>query len=688
VQGAPAGTVLKTALICDLVDSTMLLERLGDGPAAAVFARHDELVRALLAEHHGLELDKADGFLALFDRPVSAVEFALAYHQGLSRLSGELSHPLSARVGIHLGEVVVRENPPDKVALGAKPLEVEGLPKAVAARLVSLAQGGQTLMTKGAYDLARRGTVGAARTAGILRWIAHGDYRLKGVSEPVEVFEVGIEGLAPFIRPAGAQKAQPATAAGAPRTGTAKRATIVVLPFVNLSPEQDIEHLTDGLTDEIRADLSHIKSLGVISRTSAMQLKNTTKDLRTVGRELNVKYGLEGGVWKVGPKLSITTKLVDTGTDELIWAEKFKGTMDDVFEIQETISRSVVQALRVELSAAEEVRLAERPIPDVRAYEYYLRARQEVFRFTGDALGRALEHLNNGLAILGDNVLLHAAMGYTYWQYVNGGVSGDRAYLDKARACAERIMELDPDSPHAHRLLGLIGIHGGATRDVIRHLRHALDQDPNDTDGLLWLSLVLGFAGRPEAARPLVGRLLSIDPLTPFYQMLPGFLALMEGDLAGAIAPFRRSAQMDPGNPIVRLTYGQIVAMNGRLEEAYEIFDQLAHDMPDTLFAQLGVFYKLALMGRRDEALAVMSDDLKTAAWEDMEYSWCMAQCYAILGDASEALRWLRNAALDQNFSNYPLLAERDPLLARLRDEPAFGEVMAAVKQKWEAVGS
>jgi TolB-like protein/class 3 adenylate cyclase/tetratricopeptide (TPR) repeat protein len=687
VPSVSGAAVVTTVLICDLVDSTALLERLGDAPGASIFARHDELVRQLLVVHDGREIDKADGFLLLFDRPANAVEFALGYHDGLVRLSRELSVPLSARVGLHLGEVLLRENPAERVARGARPLEVDGLPKAVAARLMSLAGGGQTLLTRGAYDLARRGLVGGGGSRR-LQWVTHGEYQLKGVSDPVEVFEVGIEGGPGFTRPRGADKAQPTvTAAVPPRVGGG-RTTIVVLPFVNLSPDQDIDYLSDGITDEILTDLSTIKSLGVISRTSAMQFKNTTKDLRTVGRELNVKYVLEGGVWRLGPKLRITTKLVDTSTDELIWAEKFRGTIDDVFEIQETISRTVVQALRVELSAAEAARLSQRPIPDVRAFEYYLRARHEVFRFTGEALGRALEHLHKGLEIVGDNVLIRAAIGYTYWQYVNGGISGDVTYLDKAREQAEHIMRLEPDSPHGHRLLGLISIAGGATRDVVRHLRRALDEDPNDTDALLWLSLVLGFAGRPEAARPLVQRLLAIDPLTPFYQMLPGFLALMEGRLAEAIEPFRRSAQIDPGNPIVRLTYGQIMAMNGRSADAAQIFEQLAHDMPDTLFAQLGVFYRLALAGRREEALAVMTEEHKAAAWQDMEYSWCVAQCHAIIGDDAEAVRWLRNAAIAQNFSNYPLLAERDPLLARLRDTPAFVELAREIRRKWEAVES
>ncbi|HET7599658.1 MAG TPA: hypothetical protein VFK09_05175, partial [Gemmatimonadales bacterium] len=184
-----ASTVLKTVLICDLADSTALLERLGDARAASVFARHDELVRALVAEHQGRELDKSDGFLLLFDRPLNAVRFALDYHAGLARLSSELSVPLAARVGIHLGELLVRENPPELVSRGAKPVEAEGLPKAMAARLMAAARPGQILLTRGAYDLARRGAVGERGAEG-LRWSSHGTHRFKGVSDPVEVFEV------------------------------------------------------------------------------------------------------------------------------------------------------------------------------------------------------------------------------------------------------------------------------------------------------------------------------------------------------------------------------------------------------------------------------------------------------------------------------------------------------------------
>jgi class 3 adenylate cyclase len=199
--------VLRTLVLTDLVDSTRLVGELGDQRAIDLFRRHDRLARDLLAERGGQEIDKSDGFLLLFERPLDAVSYALAYHAGLLALAEESGLRLLARVGIHLGEVYLRENLPADVARGAKPVEVEGLAKPLAARLMSLAGPGQTLLSAGAFDLSRRAAAGALARDD-LRWLAHGAYRLKGVEEPVEVFEVGLERLSPLQAPADSEKAR------------------------------------------------------------------------------------------------------------------------------------------------------------------------------------------------------------------------------------------------------------------------------------------------------------------------------------------------------------------------------------------------------------------------------------------------------------------------------------------------
>ena len=201
----PERSVLKTLLLTDLVGSTRLTEQVGDRRASEIWARHDHRARELLARHGGREIDKSDGFLLLFDRPSEAVAYALAYHRALEALSHELEVELRARAGIHLGEVIVRENPADEVARGAKRFDVEGLAKPLAARVMALAQGGQTLLTRGAVDLARRATVGTD-SGDTLQWLAHGAYLLAGIDEPVELFEVGVPGLAPLSAPPDSEK--------------------------------------------------------------------------------------------------------------------------------------------------------------------------------------------------------------------------------------------------------------------------------------------------------------------------------------------------------------------------------------------------------------------------------------------------------------------------------------------------
>ncbi len=207
-HGVAEGARIATLLLCDLVDRGRLIERRGDAAGAELLRKHDRLARDLLERHGGREIEKTDGFLALFERPWQAVAWALDYHRGLAELSRVDGVELSARVGIHLGEVVLRRNPPEDVARGAKPIEVEGLAKPTAALLTSLAGGRQTLMTQAAFDLARRGAVGTAEGVESLRWLAHGSYEFQGAEEPLEVFEVGVEGAAPLAAPPGSEVAK------------------------------------------------------------------------------------------------------------------------------------------------------------------------------------------------------------------------------------------------------------------------------------------------------------------------------------------------------------------------------------------------------------------------------------------------------------------------------------------------
>ncbi|MFO1328930.1 MAG: hypothetical protein U1F56_16345, partial [Rubrivivax sp.] len=195
---------VRTLLITDVVDSTQLSERLGDAAMARVWAAHDRAARDLLVPWRGREIDKTDGMLLLFEQPADALQYALAYHEALAALPV----PLRARAGLHVAPVILRRNSDEDVARGGKPIEVEGLAKPTTARVMALARGGQTLLTPEAFAA----LAGALPGLG-LPHASHGHWVLKGVSEPVELFEVGRDALA-FAAPPDAEKAYRVVRAG------------------------------------------------------------------------------------------------------------------------------------------------------------------------------------------------------------------------------------------------------------------------------------------------------------------------------------------------------------------------------------------------------------------------------------------------------------------------------------------
>ena len=200
---------VRTLLLTDLVDSTQLVEMLGDGPAAELFRAHDRIVLALQQRWRGRLIDRSDGLLLLFERPIDGLGFALDYVRGLRDLGRErqLKQPLQARAGLHVGEVLVWENSADAVRVGAKSLEVEGLAKPLAGRLMALARPGQILLSATAEPLAHRAARELGERGELLVWKSYGRWRFKGVPEAQEVFEVGEPGLAPLRMPAHTPKA-------------------------------------------------------------------------------------------------------------------------------------------------------------------------------------------------------------------------------------------------------------------------------------------------------------------------------------------------------------------------------------------------------------------------------------------------------------------------------------------------
>jgi len=197
---------------------------------------------------------------------------------------------------------------------------------------------------------------------------------------------------------------------------------IVVLPFADLSPQKDEEYFCDGMTEEIISHLSHVRDLLVISRSSAMTFRGTKKTIPEIARAVNVRYVLKGSVRKAGNSLRIAAQLIDPSTDAHLWAEKYSGPLDDVFDIQEKVSSSIVDALKVKLQPGEKQRRMDRPIENVAAYDLHIRACHEIWRGTEQGLETAPRLIEKGFDVVGDNEILYADMGLINIMYIDAGI--------------------------------------------------------------------------------------------------------------------------------------------------------------------------------------------------------------------------------------------------------------------------
>jgi eukaryotic-like serine/threonine-protein kinase len=457
--------------------------------------------------------------------------------------------------------------------------------------------------------------------------------------------------------------------------------SIVVLPFTNISSDRENEYFSDGLTEEIISDLSQLEALRVISRTSAMRLKGTDKDVRTLARELNVRYVLEGSVRKTGDRLRMTAQLIDAHADSHLWTEKFDGTVEDVFAIQERVARAIAEALRIRLGPRERQVLAARPIADVRAHESYLRARHEARASSEDGLDRARRHIENAMEIVGQTPLLCTTLGHIHLMYLEAGVDPDDKHLAEAEACAEAAFAVDPDSPRGHWIRGYVHFFCGRLPEALAALGRARHGASEAADILLLEGYIFALVGRTQAALERFERALALDPLTPLTQCMPGFVAALDGRFADAVDPYRRFHDMDPENPFAHWCHAWVLSLNGRIEEAGEIVAGMGDRFPHAVFTALAESLHRGLRGAAADALAALTPDLESAAQRTELLAREVCHCYAVAGERERALAWLERA-VGLGLKNHTFLARHDPFLAQLRGDPRFEAIVERVRRE------
>jgi putative peptide modification system cyclase len=466
-----ATAVLRTLVLADLVDSTALVERLGDQRAAELIRRHDRFARALVVAHGGREIDKTDGFMLMFERPIQAVAFALAYQRDLAALARRENAPLAARIGVHVGDVVVWENSAGDVQRGAKQTEVEGLVKPVAARLMQLALPGQILLSGVAYDIAHRAQGELGESLATVRWRAHGRYKFKGVPEPVPVFEVGEEGIAPLKPPPWTSKAHRETpiwkrpiAIGlealalvaligiplfyltrpAPAIAFANRDFVVVGDLKNLTGDASFD---DSLKTAFRIGLEQSRYVNVMpdlqvrGALKRMERDGSTGVDRTVGSEVALREGARAVVLptvaEIGGRVRLTAEIVDPTTQTSVYSDSVDGAGEEsVLPSMDALLRKMRERLGESIGSIGETSapLADVTTKNLDALKAYTSGLQSV---ADGKAGESVALFNRATELDPDFSLAWLGLANVY--YTTGQKAKAREVVSKATAHLDRL---------------------------------------------------------------------------------------------------------------------------------------------------------------------------------------------------------------------------------------------------------
>jgi TolB-like protein len=582
---------LVAIMFTDMVGYSALTQR-NEELALALLEEHDKLIRRILPNHQGREIKTTgDGFLVDFASALAAVQCAIEIQQAFAHGNSGLppERHLNIRIGIHLGDVVRRQG--DDIGDGVN----------VAARLEPLAEPGGICISRAVFEQVQ-GRITTAMTS-------IGEVELKNLTRPVEVFRVELQSTrADQVQPNAEDRVGNVNPSEHPMLATTSQRSIAVLPFVNMSRDQENEFLGDGITEDLIMALSRVKGLRVPARTSSFAFKGKNEDIRRIGQLLNVEMLLEGSVRKSGNKLRITAQLVKTRDSFHLWSERYDREMKDVFDIQDDITRSIVSELQVQLRSRPQTQLVRRQTASTAAYELCVKGR--IYWNQRDAgLRKALHYFELALLEDQDYALAWTGLADAYAMLGFYDFMPCREALAKARTAAEKAVTLDDHSAEAHCSLGMVvGFYDWDLPRATTELERALQLNPNYSVARCWYAAQLAGEGRDAEALEQARLAVEGDPLSVFANVHLGWTRIILRRFDEALPPLQRCLELDPNTAAGRWQLGQACWFTEQRETALAEL-QRAVDLSGRspmMLASLG--WALALSGQNVRAREIQRE--------------------------------------------------------------------------------
>ena len=461
---------------------------------------------------------------------------------------------------------------------------------------------------------------------------------------------------------------------GAPLSTSREVTSIAVLPFVNMSADQDNEHFCDGLAEELLSALAKIDALKVAARTSAFSFKGKNADISTIARTLGVNSVLEGSIRRSGNRLRISVQLVHAADGCQVWSERYDREMSDIFALQDDITLAVVAALKVKLLGEARAAVLKRYTDNTEAYELFLKGRYHSYKYTAQGWKRAIEFFEKAIAMAPEYAPAYIGIAMSRaCQWFFGLLPAEQT-IPQCKADNLRALAIDDSLADAYLSLGLIAFfYDWDWQRADETLAHSITLKPNNAEALSYIAMFFAFEGRVDEAIRLSRNALALDPLAPLINMNVGWTFFTAGMLAEASQQAAKMIESDPDFYGAYWLQGAIHLSEGEFALAVEqLRTAVALGAHQVVVADLASACSLA--GRGEEAAAIQ---LRLLELRRQQYvpAICLARVYSRIGDIPTAIEWLGTAFTERNGELVFLrgeitgAAECDPL-RRLADEP------------------
>ena len=541
---------LAAILAADVVGFSRLMGEDETGTLAALKQLRADLMDPAFEEYDGRIVKlMGDGVLVEFASVVAAVECAVRIQQSIAARNADDStrKKIDFRIGINLGDIIIDDD------------DIYGDGVNVAARLEALAEPGSVCVS-GIVQQSVEGKLDLAFTD-------MGEQQVKNIARPVRAYRVALSGEA--AKPAGEQQLP-------------DKPSIAVLPFDNMSGDPEQAYFADGIAEDIITDLSKVSGLFVIARNSSFSYRGQSPDVRQVCRDLGVRHVLEGSVRKAGNRVRINAQMIDGATGGHIWAERYDRNIEDIFAVQDEVTREIVNALKVALTAGEQTRRAGRRKVDPEAYDLFVRGRERLFQFTEAALAESRALLERAIAIDPDIAVAHANLSLAHGtEYLNSWNGTDSDHLTKAAEIAERACRLDPAEPQAQHALALANLWHGRFDAAERAAAKSVELNPNFASGYTALGNVRDLVGNHESAIECAEQALSLDPRYHTALQLLGRAQFALGRDDEAAESFEQRIVQSPKSDMSRAFLAAIDGHAGRLDDARRRWREIMEINPE-----------------------------------------------------------------------------------------------------------